>query len=157
MGPFLYCLVTAPKSPSTWLYATILVVYMNIAGTVANAIHGNQWAQYNMWTGEYIYINPYMQRQFQLEGYAAATLLTLSSLFFLCIIHFIPKMKSAWKRRVMFLVFMGLLLLSLNGWMAMYCYKNPTYPFKYYFDVFELAQWFTATVYEFTGISLRPQ
>ena len=143
-----------PKRPITWFYLCLFVYFMNMAGFVGNLVHGYQWAQYNMWTGDYIYINPYLQRQFQFEGYLASTLLVFSSLCFISIVHFIPRINGSWKRRFTFLFLLALCILSSNCWLALYCYKNKMYPFKFYFDIFELIQWFKATMYEYTGTSL---
>ena len=123
-----------------------------MAGVVGNFVHGNQWSQYNMITGEYTFINPYLQRQFQLEGYFAATLLIFSSFCFIFMIHYIPRMKNSWTRRFTFLLVLLIMISTLNTWMFIYCKKNPSYPFHYYFDWFELIQWFKATVYEYTRV-----
>ena len=147
-------LIRNPRGASTWFYACSVIFFLDMGGFIGNAVHGNQWAQYNMMTGEYVFINRSLQRQFQLEGYAAAFLLVFASGCFISIVHFLPKVKSGWKKQLLFVLLLLLMISSLNSWMAMYCYKNPSYPFQYFFDWFELIQWFKATVHEYTGFRL---
>merc|ERR1712232_1322415 len=86
--PFIYLLIFyGYKSSSFWFFLVLVIFYLNMAGFVGNFVHQNMWAQYNMWTGEYTYINPYLQRQFQLEGYAAALCIVGAALSLIFIIH----------------------------------------------------------------------
>ena len=128
--------------------------FIVMAGIIGNLVHGNPWTQFDIWTGEHTYIQTNLQRQFQSEGYAAGVLLIGSSLCFIGIVHLVTTLKSGLWRRVLFLFLALLMVCGLNTWMAMYCHKNGSYPFKYYFDWFLLLEWARTTVHDLTGFAL---
>merc|ERR1712137_1028862 len=134
-----------PRSKLTWFYFCMVIYFGDMSGFVGNFVHGSKWFSYNMWTGEYTWIQQSLQRQFRLEGFVAGALLVFSSVCLIATQYLVPKVKSPMKQRFLFLMLMLLVIVTANSWMRMYCHKNTMYPYKYYFEWDTVLQWWSAT------------
>ena len=122
-----------------------------MSGTIGNLVHNNPPYQYNMWTGETMFVSKSLQRQFAYEGYIASALLLTAGLAIITMTSVLPKVKPGIKQRLLFWFLLLIVILSLNSWMEIYFIKNPGYPFQYFFEWRQLQAWGLATIHEWTG------
>jgi len=117
------------KNPMFWFVLSLGVYGFTMAGVVFNAIHAPPWYYKHPQNGQTYYIYPSARQQFVAEGLIMAVLLTGTGLIFVGFSAWVPTLKTAWAKRVGFVMLSVCFLLSHAQVMQIFRSKYGFYPF----------------------------